>query len=140
MSRRNWACDGPVIPDRRRIDSLTLCVNEADSNWDKEWTAMERMSKSITAWKPSLGKTSEEFRAAAASAPTRAEQKNLLDLARRAAAEERGHWKKETFLDKTRRYSDRSRFRCIGTPLLLQDERQTMFLRTRYMLKHVSPH
>ena len=135
-----WALDGPVIPDKRRIDSLTLCCNEADSNWDKEWTAMERVNKSIKEWKPSLGKTSEEFRAAAAGAPTWAEKKNLLDMAQRAAAEESGHWKKESFLDKTRRYSDRSRFRCIGTPLLLQDERQSMFLRTRYGPKHVSSH
>jgi hypothetical protein len=114
------------------MDSLTLCRNEADPNWDVEWTAMETVHKlKLENWKPSLGKTSDEFRAAAESAPTKGDKKNLMDMARHAAAEEREHWKKETLLKRAERSIDRSRFRCIGTPLLLQDERNTMRLRTR---------
>jgi hypothetical protein len=132
MSRRMWALDGPVLPNKMRMDSLTLCRNEADPNWDVEWTAMETVHKlKLENWKPSLGKTSDEFRAAAESAPTKGDKKNLMDMARHAAAEEREHWKKETLLKRAERSIDRSRFRCIGTPLLLQDERNTMRLRTR---------
>jgi hypothetical protein len=56
-------------------------------------------------------------------------------MARRADKEEKDHVKQEVFLDKTSRYSDRSRFRCIGTPLLVRNERYNMSLRSSGQLR-----
>ena len=120
--------------NHRRVEAQTLLLNEADTRWDGEWTATRAIQAGLSEWKPSLGKTSNEFREAAKSAETRADRNRFEDLARRAAAEEKKHFKNERFLAKARRYSDRSRFRCIGTPLLLQDERQSMSLRSRRSL------
>lgn len=116
--------------NHRRVEAHTQLLNEADPRWDREWTATRPIQTGVSEWRPSQGKTSGEFLEAAKAADTRADRNRLEDLARRAAAEEREHVKREQFLDKARRYSDRSRFRCIGTPLLLQDERQSMSLRS----------
>jgi hypothetical protein len=120
--------------NHRRVEAHTLLLNEADPRWDNEWTATRPIHTGVPEWRSSLGKTSGEFLEAAKAADTRADRNRLEDLARRAAAEEREHVKRERFLDKARRYSDRSRFRCIGTPLLLQDERHSMSLRSNSSL------
>ena len=49
-------------------------------------------------------------------------------------AEEKEHSRKEAFLDKTFRFTDRGRFRCIGTPLLHHDERHQLAARRRYVV------
>ena len=118
-----------------KIDALTHCCNEANTEWDKEWTARDTVNNAMPQWKPSLGKTSEEFRLEAQAAPTRAERKNLLDKAKLVATEEEEHMKRTNFLNKASRYADRNRFRCIGTPLLIRDERAKMSLRSRWMLR-----
>ena len=120
----------PLMLHRTRVDKMTVHDNECNEAWDREWTASPTYERVHSPWKPLLGKTSEEFLAASRTAGTRAEKKQLLDMARRADREEKEHQKLETFLDKTSRYSDRSRFRCIGTPLMYRDERHSMTLRS----------
>jgi len=120
----------PLMLHRTRVDKMTIHDNECNEAWDREWTASPTYERVSSPWKPSLGKTSQEFLSDSRTAGTRAEKKQLLDMARRAEKEEKAHRKLETFLDKTSRYSDRSRFRCIGTPLMTRDERQSMTLRS----------
>ena len=124
-----------VLAHSMRVDALTHHLHEEDTRWDQGWTARRGGPPAATPqWRPSLGRTSAEFLLDAERAQTRAEKNNMLHKARLAEAEEKEHSRKEAFLDKTLRFTDRGRFRCIGTPLLHHDERHQLASRRRYVV------
>jgi len=119
---------------------MTHHVNECNESRDREWTASPTIERMQSPWKSSLGKTSQEFLAESHGATTRADKQHFMDMARRAVKEEGVHQTKVMMMEKTRRYEDRSRFRCIGTPLLTRDERQSMSLRSSGRLSPTQLH
>eukprot|EP00960_Hanusia_phi_P059160 764089-Hanusia_phi.AAC.9 len=61
---------------------------------------------------------------------SRIDRIKLQKMAKQAEAEEKVHSKRSGFLNKTMIYNDRNRFRCIGTPLLDSEERDSMLFRS----------
>lgn len=60
----------------------------------------------------------------------RGKRKKFLDLARRAEGEERAQQKIFDANTRAEKYSDRNRYRCIGTPLMNSDDRHIMSTRS----------
>ena len=58
----------PLMLHRTRVDKMTVHDNECNEAWDREWTASPTYERVHSPWKPSLGKTSEEFLAASRTA------------------------------------------------------------------------